>query len=140
MSIAHKSENSKGKVFMEASLQPEGNILYCRWIGLVNEIEPSKKACLLITSLIEKHEVSLVLNDNRDQKGPWPALDDWLGSVWIPGMANAGLKKFAHIHSENFFTEVSAKKILQENIMGITFKHFNSTETAKNWLFEVVNV
>lgn len=129
-------ENSEGKTFLEIDLHQEHNILYCRWIGLITEIESSKEACLLIISLIEKYKVKFLLNDNRDQKGPWPAINEWLGTVWIPGMVEAGLEKFAHIHSENVFTEMSAKRALQEEVIGLTIKHTKSYQSANEWLLE----
>lgn len=138
MSTKHTIENATGKTFLEVSLLSENNILKCRWIGFVNEIEPSKKACLLIISLIEKYSVKLIFNDNREQTGPWPPINDWLFDVWFPGMKEAGLEKFAHIHSENIFTEISAKSVLQEDILGITFKHFDTPQTATDWLVEAV--
>jgi hypothetical protein len=78
--------------------------------------------------------VSLLLNDNRNQSGPWPKLDDWLATVWIPALSAAGLKRMAHIHSTSIFTQISARRFAQDVVHGIEFAHFDDEAEAIAWL------
>jgi hypothetical protein len=129
-------QNSSGKTFFKGRYLNEDDMLYCQWIGFVNEIEPSKKACMAVVDLIETYHADALMNDNREQSGPWPKLDEWLGTVWIPAMAQKGLKYFAHIHSESAFTQISANNVLKQSISGIEFAHFKTEEAAMMWLKE----
>ena len=133
------TENSRGTMFCTISL-PAENFIYVEWVGFVNEVDASKTACLKIVDFIRKSGKSLVLNDNRKQTGPWPPVEQWLGEVWIPGMRDAGLKRFAHLHSSNVFTELSAKNNLRDTVEGIEFGHFKDEEEAKAWLAGVNEV
>ncbi len=133
-------KNSKGIVFCTISLLPKEDLIYVEWIGFVNEAEASKTACWKIVEVIKHSKKSLVLNDNRKQTGPWPPVEEWLGKVWIPGMKDAGLKRFAHVHSPNYFTELSAKNNLKDTVSGIEFGHFNNEKDAKMWLIGLSEV
>lgn len=115
-------------------LLEDEHILYSEWIGFINDIPMAKESCLAVVDKIEETKVHLLLNDNRQQEGPWPTIDDWLQNVWIPAMSKAGLKYFAHIHSKNIFTKFSASNILSEVKNGIEFRHFDNEKSAKDWL------
>ena len=128
------TKNSKGITFCTISLLPTQDFIYVEWIGFVNEVEASKTACLKIVEFIRRSGKNILLNDNRKQTGPWPPVEQWLGEVWIPGMKTAGLKRFAHLHSPNYFTELSAKNNLKDVVAGIEFGHFNNEKEATTWL------
>ncbi|MCU0353068.1 MAG: hypothetical protein MUD08_04900 [Cytophagales bacterium] len=128
--------NPKGEEFFHAYHNADENLIHCQWMGFVNDIEAAKQACLAMVSLIRQTQCPNLLNDNRLQTGPWPPINDWLQSVWIPQMANAGLRHFAHIHSENFFTELSAKRVLTEQVGELVFQHFKDEAVARQWLAE----
>ncbi|MEH0154382.1 hypothetical protein V6R21_09575 [Limibacter armeniacum] len=129
--------NSSNQVFFRGEYLPTDNMLNCEWIGFIAEIEPSKEACNKVVELSKKYNSSCVLNDNRNQTGPWPKIDDWLENHWMPSLAAAGVKFIAHIHSPNVFTNFSAQKHFKDTKHGIEFKHFQDEEEAKNWLKEM---
>jgi hypothetical protein len=135
--MEHTVTDSKGNVFFDAHYRADLGILHCEWIGFINDIEPAKKACLLMAELIKFYGCKLLLNDNRRQIGPWPAINSWLENTWKPALSAAGLKSFAHIHSENVFTQFTANKVLQKEFShGIHFGHFENEEIAIAWLDE----
>ena len=127
-------KNSKNITFCTISLMPSQNYVYVEWIGFIDEAETSKTACQEVVEFIQHSEKSLLLNDNRRQTGPWPPINKWIGEVWIPSMIEAGLRKFAHIYSPNYFSELSAKKNLRDDVSGIKFGHFSNEKKARKWL------
>ncbi len=134
-------KNSKNTDMFKIKLLEKEHIIYSEWIGFISEIDIAKQACLMMVNKIKETKVRLLLNDNRKQLGPWPSIDDWLSTVWIPDMSDAGLKYFAHIHSKSVFTQISANKILSETKNGIEFRHFEDEESAKKWLIsKVINI
>jgi hypothetical protein len=90
--------------FIRLSQRPENIWLHADWVGFIDS-ERGQKACMAIVDAIIQTRVALLLNDNRNQSGPWPKLDDWLATVWIPALSAAGLKRMAHIHSTSVFTQ-----------------------------------
>ncbi|MDO1451530.1 hypothetical protein Q0590_34980 [Rhodocytophaga aerolata] len=64
--------NSKGVVFCTLEHQPQKGIIYVNWKGFVNDIEPSKQACLAIAEMIRATDCRHVVNDNREQVGSQP--------------------------------------------------------------------
>jgi hypothetical protein len=131
-------KNSKNTDMFKMRLLDKEHILYSEWIGFISEIDVAQKACLTIASKIKETKVQGLLNDDRQQVGPWPNIDDWLSTIWIPAMADAGLRLFAHIHSKSVFTQLSANKILSETKNGIEFRHFENEDSAKNWLLSKI--
>jgi hypothetical protein len=131
--MQYTQSNSKGQVFFTAEVKPD-NVLYCEWIGYINDIPNTQKACLLMVEIAQRYRCKIVLNDNRRQIGPWPAINEWLETTWKPALAKAGIKWFAHIHSENIFTQISANKVLLSQIScGIEFHNFDSEPSALAW-------
>lgn len=128
-------KDSKGEIFFKARYRDNDSILYCEWIGFINDIEPAKKACMRMVELLEEKKCKMLLNDNREQIGPWPPISDFLNDIWKPALAKAGLLAFAHIHSENVFTQFTANRVLNaEKSHGIHFEHFDNEERAIFWL------
>jgi hypothetical protein len=119
--------------FIRLNHRPEQPWLHADWIGFIDS-ERGQKACLAIVDALMHTGVSLLLNDNRNQSGPWPKLDEWLATVWVPALSGAGLKRMAHIHSASIFTQVSAKRFAQDVIQGIEFAHFDDENQAIEWL------
>ncbi len=76
------------------------------------------------------------MNEVKNSNGKLMFKINYLEEVWIPGMAEAGLKFFAHIHSDNVFTQLSASRIVSESKHGIEFRHFKDESIAKKWLLE----
>jgi len=65
---------------------------------------------------------------------PWTQAMDWIESVLIPKVIESGLKYYAHVVSQNTFSEMSAKE-LNMNIGGhLEMATFKNVEDAKEWL------
>ena len=84
-----------------------------------------------VLETIKQSGKKLLLNDNREQTGPWPPTNIWLEETWVPAIRKAGIERFAHLHSSNIFTEMSARKTLGDNASEIAFGHFGSKRRAK---------
>ncbi len=121
---------------MECGYLDQEKIVEPHWIGFVTEKEPAKEACLAIMDCVRDNQASGLLNDNTRQRGPWPELDGWLEGHWLPGLEAAGLKRFAHVHSENIFTSISAQKALKASFNDMAIHHFKSRGEALAWLLE----
>lgn len=118
---------------LELSYDEANDWLYADWQGYLNE-EGAKKSALAVIKGIKETGTTKVLNDNRNQTGPWPPIDQWLAEVFIPGLKEAGLQYFAYIHSPSVFTQMSASKFANQIINEIEFDHFKDETEARQWL------
>lgn len=129
-------KNSRNSIICSVTYNPEKHYIHCEWYGFVNEIEPSKKAFNKIAELAKKFRCPLVLNDSRQQMGPWPKIDDWLIRTWFPSLSGAGIEYLAHIHSKHIFTQISAQNILGKCRGPLRVRQFYTEGLAQNWLID----
>lgn len=106
---------------------------FCNWEGYAN-VDAIKSWGLEFTDLVKKTKCPYLLNDDSKSTGPWTQAMDWIESVLIPKVIEAGLKYYAHVVSSNTFSEMSAKE-LNMNIGGhLEMATFKTIEEAKEWL------
>lgn len=118
------------------SYDPDSLILVNDWRGpQTNELIVSSGGVIL--SLFKeqnKQGCVKVLNDNTLKVGPWVDSIQYATQTWFPKMMDAGLRQFAWVFSEDFFTELTAKEIISQiNTIAIA-KPFTSRQEAHEWL------
>lgn len=104
--------------------------LHCRWMGYQSK-EAIIRSGEKILEFIRQKNVSKVLNDNLQVKGPWDDAAEWTVKEWFPRMEQAGLRHFAWIFSPNLFAELSAKKAMPASDV---VKTFAGVQPAVYWL------
>jgi hypothetical protein len=127
------TKNNLDRVICKTEYQEENNWIHCDWEGYAN-VEGIKSWGLEFADLVKKEKCQYLLNDDSKSTGPWTQAMDWIESVLIPKVMEAGLKYYAHVVSANTFSEMSAKE-LNMNIGGhLEMATFKTIEDAKEWL------
>lgn len=114
--------------------EPESQILFCDWKGpQTNELIVSSGGIIL--SLFKeqnKQGCVKVLNDNTLKVGPFVDSIHYATQTWFPKMIDAGLRQFAWVFSEDFFTELTTKEIISQ--INTVAKPFTDRQKAYDWL------
>jgi hypothetical protein len=127
------TKNNLDRVICKTEYQEENNWIHCDWEGYAN-VEAIKSWGLEFADLVKKEKCQYLLNDDSKSTGPWTQAMDWIESVLIPKVMEAGLKYYAHVVSANTFSEMTAKE-LNKNIRGhLEMATFKTIEDAKEWL------
>lgn len=103
------------------------------WTGY-QDLNTVRHGCLKMLEMLERHQVSIVINDNSAVLGTWSDASDWVGTVWFPTMEKAGLRKFAWIYSAATFSKLSAKKAVDILIGNVDIRFYPSIANAMDWL------
>ncbi|WP_375579006.1 hypothetical protein ABWH96_18615 [Marivirga tractuosa] len=127
------TKNNLDRVICKTEYHPDENWIYCDWEGYAN-VDAVKSWGLEFADLIKKTKCPSLLNDDSKSTGPWTQAMEWIESVLIPKVIDAGLKYYAHVVSQNTFSEMSAKE-LHMNIGGqLEMATFKTVDEAKEWL------
>ena len=127
------TKNNLDRVICKTEYQEENNWIHCDWEGYAN-VEAIKSWGLEFADLVKKEKCQYLLNDDSKSTGPWTQAMDWIESVLIPKVMEAGVKYYAHVVSANTFSEMSAKE-LNMNIGGhLEMATFKTIADAKEWL------
>ena len=89
--------------------------------------------CQQMLRLLKAEHARKVLNDNRRVQTLWADASEWVGRVWFPQMADAGLEYFAWVYSPHLYSRLSTDRSLDYLVRPIVMT-FNNVETARNWL------
>ena len=111
------------------------DIMFVEWTGYQDIITVKRGGSLMIDYLKENKR-SKVFNDNRLVPGTWSEASDWAATTWLPLMELAGLKYFAWILSESAFSQLSAKKSVENDEKHAEILFFTQAEEGLKWLEE----
>ncbi|SMG29878.1 hypothetical protein SAMN05661096_01917 [Marivirga sericea] len=128
-----KTKNNLDRVICITEYQKDNDWIYCDWEGYAN-VDAVKNWGLEFADLVKKTKCAYLLNDDSKSTGPWTQAMEWIETVLIPKVIEAGLKYYAHVVSKNTFSEMSAKE-LNMNIDGqLEMATFKTVEEAQEWL------
>lgn len=128
-----ETKNNLNRVICTTEFQAENKWIFCNWEGFAN-VDAIKEWGLKFADLVKTTKCPYLLNDDSKSTGPWTQAMEWIESVLIPKVMDAGLKYYAHVVSANTFSEMSAKELnikIGESLEMATFK---SVDDAKEWL------
>jgi hypothetical protein len=129
-----ESRNKFNKVYYTMEHDPINNWNYSNWIGFVT-VEEVIKGCELGLQFMKGWPNDKLLNDNSEISGPWSGANEWIANQWMPQALKLGLKKFAHIVSPNFFSQLSAKQLVTKiEASNFEMRIFESRKDAEDWL------
>ena len=125
-------------VYFRIEARDDEPFLRIAWIGFINE-ERAKNGLMLELKAMKETKRTSLLVDNRKQQGPFPKeINRWMLENVVPQVADLGGAKSAQILSENFFTELSAKKLANDEAINdqqvINLANFANEEEAMRWL------
>lgn len=120
-----------GDVFLTISLRQD--CIEARWSGHVTA-DNIVTAANLYLALLQKTPATKLLNDKTDATGDWTEANDWLEFEWLPLAMKAGLNAIAYVYSDNMFSRLSSRDMIQRLKPSIWIKDFNDAALAQEWL------
>lgn len=120
-----------GELFLTISLRQD--YIEAKWSGHLTA-DSIVTAATLYLSLLHKTPVFKLLNDKTEATGDWEDANDWLEFEWLPKATKSGLLAIAHVYSNNMFSRLSSRDLVQRLTPYIQVKNFNSPALAKAWL------
>ncbi|MFD3000742.1 hypothetical protein ACFS7Z_10250 [Pontibacter toksunensis] len=120
-----------GELFLTISIRQ--GYIETKWSGHLTA-DSIVTAATLYLSLLHKTPVPKLLNDKTDASGDWEDANDWLEYEWLPEAIKSGLHAIAHVYSNNMFSRLSSRDLLQRLTTHIQVKNFNDPALAKAWL------
>ncbi|WP_242926994.1 hypothetical protein [Pontibacter vulgaris] len=124
-------KNQQGNVFVNISYQPD--YIEAKWHGHITADEVVT-AAIAYLQLIQEHSCPKLLNDKTEVTGDWQDANDWLEFEWLPKVRAAGLKYLAHVYSQNIFSRLSARDLIERVSPELMMRNFFNREEAINWL------
>jgi hypothetical protein len=111
------------------------DMMYVEWTGY-QDMNTVKRGGSLMIDYLRENQRSKVFNDNRLVPGTWSEASDWAANIWLPLMELAGLKFFAWILSESAFSQLSAKKSVENQDKRAEILFFTHAPEGLKWLEE----
>lgn len=137
LSTSHKQEINREDFFKNQALTIAFNDADHRldvdWTGF-QDLKTVQHGCLKMLEMLNRHQVSKVINDNSHVLGTWSDASDWVGEVWFPMMEKAGLKQFAWIYSPAAFSQLSAQKAADVAYGTVLTRFFTDIAVAREWI------
>ena len=122
--------------FISIHHYPETAILSIDWTGKQTE-ESVKDGCMRMLQIMQDLETYNILNDNLQVVGDWNIAAPWVGRVWFPLMVQAGMQKFAWVHSVSRVSRLSTQMSVSfTDLKRVPVKTFLDHESAILWLME----
>lgn len=84
--------------------------------------------------LLEEHNCTLLLNDNREVVGPWDHAVEWIVTNWAPRAIALGLTHFANVVSRESMAALSADAMHLGMDSQLQMRSFDDIDQAKAWL------
>jgi hypothetical protein len=130
MALRVLSENE----YVTISYDYSNEWLYADWQKDQN-LHSVQTGCERMLECLRQEQCHKVLNDNRRVESMWSDASEWVGKVWLPAMAEAGLQYFAWVYSPNLYSRLSTDLTLQHapEVGPIAFT-FDNIDTASAWL------
>ncbi len=123
-----------GKTYLTIDYDQHNNWIYNNWIGYAT-LENVKQGAMAVLDAFRKYpEVCCGLNDNRQLVGPWDQSVEWIEKEWMPLVAAAGLRYYAHIVDKESFAAASSKNMASRTTGHFTMRIFDNLKDAEKWL------
>lgn len=128
--------DSSGRMIFEMDCDQDQRLLHCKWFGHIEEEEPAIKACEEIVDAIAKWQLHRVLNDNTQQFGPWPNLDNWISAKWNQRLYDVGLRRLAQLSAGSISTGISTRQAFSWQTAPFQVAYFEQETLARRWLLD----
>lgn len=132
-----KPSIDKDDFYQDNSITVVYNPVYQRldvdWTGF-QSFESVQHGGMVILEMLKRNNCSKIINDNRHVLGTWSEAAEWAGEEWFPMVEKAGLKYFAWIYSPSAFSQLSAKKSVDNAVGNVVTQFFTDIVLAQDWL------
>ncbi|MBC7829544.1 MAG: hypothetical protein H7122_17500 [Chitinophagaceae bacterium] len=135
---SRNQENSKYffyQDFVTIEYNDQCEWLYADWKGYQTEYSV-KEGCEKMLEASKLFNCSKILNDNTNTVGIWTPAFKWMGTNWLPSMAEAGVKFFALVYSSSDMSRLSAGGVVGATGSSNIVQTFENLESAETWLNE----
>jgi len=124
--------NKFKKIYFTMTPQYQPGMLLLEWEGFISEKEEALKRMNLAVEYAQKHQCSIVLNDNIKGQGPWPVKQAEI-KEWVLDLKSAGVTKLAHVLAKQFFSALSANSLTEGDDL-LDIPYFETRQEAEAWL------
>ena len=123
--------HASGDSFVTMYLWPD--YIEARWYGhlTADNVVAAANAYLSVMQKVSKPKL---LNNKSDATGDWSEANDWLEFEWLPKAYQAGLRCMAHVYSNNMFSRLSSRDLIQRLAPHVKIRSFDNRATAEDWL------
>lgn len=116
------------------------SVLRLTWKGFV----PSKEFRRILIQAhmqVVQYKVRFWLSDSRRMAAIMRDDEQWIQTVWIPRIFNAGLERLAIVPGQDYFYQMTTKRLVEGNVPRSPFpaQLFEKPEEAMRWLLEARN-
>lgn len=111
----------------------ENHCIVAEWKGY-QTFDSIKSGCEKILEYIREYKVQKILYDNTNVEGIWSGAAAWLGSIWCPEIANAGILQLAWVYSTSAFSRFSDDEAMKHIHNKELIKTFENKSDAIQWL------
>lgn len=125
----------KGLKVVDIYVDLENHVLYLEWSWKYDYgFDIIKEAAMKAVDLIKEHQLKGAIANLQKMQGNWDPINDWIVSIWLPAVQEAGATHWVHIHPEEFFAGLSTE-VLEEGFMlgGLQAKNVKTLDAALHW-------
>lgn len=108
-------------------------IIFHGWIGYRSNDQIKAVLDGHFIDLYSKYKCKKMLIENTQMTGSFSAINDWLGSYFMPKMINMGLTSNAVVLPKNVFAQLAVED-WDQKVGGFTTRNFDSIDNALKWL------
>ena len=127
---------SDGKAYLTLVVDHKRKLLIQTW-GWKYEygFDVIKTGCLTVVELVKKYELIGGISDLRQVKGTWEPVNEWLVTVYIPQLLDAGAVFFVQLMPKEFFANLTAELMeAQMDVAGLIIPSAPTYEDAFKWI------
>jgi hypothetical protein len=106
--------------------------LYINWQH-AQDRQSVEQGCARILDCLHQRPCSKVLNDNRLVCSLWTDSAEWVGSYYLPQLAEAGVRKLAWINARSLYGRLSTSQAVAYAQRPLT-RLFDDYDEAARWL------
>jgi hypothetical protein len=115
------------------TIQQKEDYIEAKWSGHITA-DDVVSAALAFLEVIRNSGCPRFLNDRSDITGDWQEANDWIQFEWLPKATAAGLRLMAHVYSQNMFSRLAARDLLEHISPDLHMRNFHERQEAKSWL------
>lgn len=103
------------------------------WVGL-QSLETIVLGYNQALNMLREKPCTSIINNTREQIGPWEIAVSWLVNKWTPQAKVLGVKHFSHVLSHGIFGKRSFDKLQAELKFHFQVKAFEDEDLAEDWI------
>ena len=123
--------------YLKIEVESANSLLLYTWFPASEKMddEKFKSEATKLTDEVDRHKIKNIIADDRDFMFPIsPDMQVWVVENLLSRLPEIGVKRFAHIQSEDLLIQMSAEQLFQEDAAKqYQSKYFSSEKEAREW-------